>query len=360
MQNSTAPNLETETENDSSSPVHPDFLDVRKRADAVLEFVDDHRTPPYPNAYEVWYAYAEGNHEGVTDEINSLLEATGSISPYDIQQIHMAHLGGSGEAGKVQDETGKLIQIELDAVLKLVQEYMVSNEEYSGSLGAKAESLPAIEKPEQLLEVIGQLIEENNKMRNETALLANSLEQSKSQIQDMRSELNRARENEMRDPITKLGNRRWFDSKLKQEFEIAKQTGEPLCLAMVDIDHFKRINDSFGHPVGDQVLKFFGSLLIKSFKGKDVCARYGGEEFAIILPGTTLSQARMVADSLRRQFEKTQLQMSRTKQPIGTVTASIGISGLEKGDTVQSLLKRADNMLYKAKKAGRNMTVTNP
>ena len=322
--------------------------------------MDTHGTPPYPSAYEVWYAYAAGSNDAVREEIEALLETSGTIGLYELQQIHQAHLIKSGEGNSAQEKAGNLIQNELDAVLKLVHQYMKSNEEYSGSLDAKAECLPSIEKPGQVLEVLGQLIEENNKMRSETAKLADNLEQSRSQMQEMQNELTRARKNEMRDPVTALGNRRWFDTSLKREMEKAEKSGDPLCLAMLDIDHFKQINDSFGHPVGDQVLKFFGSLLIKNFKGRDICARYGGEEFAIILPNTNLNQARTVAESLRRQFEKTQLQISRTKQPIGTVTVSIGISCQEKGDTPNSLLKRADTMLYTAKKTGRNRTVASP
>jgi diguanylate cyclase len=126
---------------------------------------------------------------------------------------------------------------------------------------------------------------------------------------------------------------------------------------MGDIDHFKRINDTFGHLVGDAVLKRFAELLAKSVGANDVVARFGGEEFAIILPGMKLSQALATTESIRRALESKKWVATDGGQRLGTVTASFGIAELSVNDDPESIVRRADEKLYEAKCSGRNKVI---
>ncbi len=158
----------------------------------------------------------------------------------------------------------------------------------------------------------------------------------------------------MRDPLTKLGNRRFFDTNLSKEVTEAHDENSDVCLALGDIDEFKKINDRFGHQVGDMVLKQFGELLSRNIEGRDTAARYGGEEFAIIFPCTTLPDATHIVDRIRSQLAAKQWVLSSNGQRIGKITASFGVAQLRHNEEAQSLLKRADAKLYEAKVAGRN------
>ncbi len=331
---------------------HPEFKITRKLADEVLELVDTHHTPPFPRTYEVWYTYAAGSNELVTNQIDMTIRNAGSLNTYEIDQIHGEYLSSNG-----QEDINSTIQSELDSILKLIQEHLSCNEDFSGSLDRTMANLNDSSSPAQLRKTIELLITDNKKMRAETTKLTDNLEQSKSQIQEIREELAEARENEMRDPVTSLGNRRLFETSLARIIKEAKSYESETCLAFIDIDHFKRVNDTFGHTVGDQVLKYFGSLLIKNVKGQDICVRYGGEEFAVILPDTKFANARLLMESIRAQIEASNLMLSKSNKPIGRITASFGLVKVCEGDDPKKLVQRADTKLYEAKNSGRNCIV---
>ncbi|MBX7150433.1 diguanylate cyclase [bacterium] len=153
------------------------------------------------------------------------------------------------------------------------------------------------------------------------------------------------------DALTGVANRRRFNESLADEFKITRRTGHEFCVIMFDIDHFKRINDTFGHDQGDIVLKEFAKIAQNAFRESDLVARWGGEEFIILLRHTLLQDTIRLAEELRLSFESHQFEL------VGKVTASFGIAKYESNDTPDTLRERADKMLYKAKEGGRNRIV---
>ncbi len=123
---------------------------------------------------------------------------------------------------------------------------------------------------------------------------------------------------------------------------------------MADIDHFKSINDRYGHPAGDEVLKWFSKILANNMKGRDTVARYGGEEFAIILPQTSLENAAMLAGQIRTQLEQQLWKKPGAANTLLRVTASFGVAQLADGEGTSGLIQRADAKLYESKAQGRN------
>jgi diguanylate cyclase len=162
----------------------------------------------------------------------------------------------------------------------------------------------------------------------------------------------------MTDPLTSLANRKYFDESVIKAVNEAKSRGEPVSLLMTDIDHFKKFNDSYGHLTGDQVLRVVAMSVKQNVKGQDIAARYGGEEFALVLPNTVLRSAITVADHIRRSVMTKELMKRSTGKHLGRITISIGVATLRPGDTVQSLIERADICLYAAKHHGRNRVIS--
>jgi len=158
------------------------------------------------------------------------------------------------------------------------------------------------------------------------------------------------------DGLTGLNNRRYFDIHARNMLEQATNSSKPLSLMMLDIDHFKRVNDTYGHPSGDAVLKIIGNLLMKTLRITDLCARYGGEEFVVILPNTEATSAQLVAERIRMIVEATPFKIPVDPGEIAC-HCSIGISDLRPNDTLEMILHRADQCLYKAKEGGRNQVV---
>jgi len=157
----------------------------------------------------------------------------------------------------------------------------------------------------------------------------------------------------VRDPLTGLFNRRFMEESLERELGRAIRGNQPVALMMLDIDHFKEFNDTFGHQAGDALLRGLGDFLKQRTRGQDVACRYGGEEFAFILAGATASSAQKRAEMLRAEL--TQLQVQHGGQLLGTVTLSMGVAAFpEHASGAEALLKAADEALYRAKKEGRN------
>ena len=157
--------------------------------------------------------------------------------------------------------------------------------------------------------------------------------------------------------MTALGNRRFFDNALAEEASRAREFGDDLCIALADIDHFKAINDNFGHVAGDMVLKLFAELLVMNIRSEDIAARIGGDEFAILFPATRLADASATVGRMRAQLENKQWEVAASGERIGAVTASFGVARLNAAEPAEELVRRADAKLYEAKSSGRNWIV---
>lgn len=161
------------------------------------------------------------------------------------------------------------------------------------------------------------------------------------------------------DGLTKLYNRHYLDTHLKNLLKQAVESNRPLSLLIMDMDHFKSVNDTYGHDVGDEVLRQLANIIVQTIRSADLAARYGGEEFVVLMPETDAARAYEGAERIRRLVETTPFKVSHDVGVINK-TISIGLSWLEPGDTPESLLKRADNALYESKHNGRNRVTPVP
>lgn len=199
-----------------------------------------------------------------------------------------------------------------------------------------------IEELEHLYETVLELNRDYASAQLELAQINLKLQQREAQITAL----------SLTDPLTNVGNRRLLDESLPREISRAVRTGYKFCLAMADIDHFKRVNDSHGHEAGDKVLAAFGDLLRRQTRPTDIVTRFGGEEFVVMMPHTALEQALVVAERMRTELAGTLIE------PLtAPVTASFGVAELLANEQGNALLHRADQALYKAKQSGRDRVV---
>ncbi|MFK5978493.1 MAG: GGDEF domain-containing protein [Rhizobiaceae bacterium] len=355
-----------DTENSQSAPrakstinysTNQDYGITVELAAKALKLAQTHKTAPVPKTFEVWYSYAAGGDEDINNRVDKIIAENSAFSPYDIDLIHSEYLSPYGTEQAVNDKANEKLEKEMTTIISLMQSHIESGSDFSGALDKSSENLTEAESPTQIRKIVEFLIKENAKMRDKTMDLNSNLEKSKVQIHTMRSELKESQKNEMRDALTNISNRRWFEKSLVKEMEEAKKNNAPMCLVLIDLDHFKRVNDTYGHVIGDQVLRFFGSLLTKCLKGNDTIARYGGEEFAVVLPRTKIDDAVTLIETVRAQLEAAKLSLTKSKKSIGTVTASFGITLLCDSDDAETLVQRADYRLYEAKNSGRNRVI---
>ena len=195
----------------------------------------------------------------------------------------------------------------------------------------------------------GDIMESMSKVTDELASLTRELARKNKELQAANKEIERLMNC---DPLTGLSNRREFMNRLDKEIESLCSTCKPLSIIMADIDDFKEVNDTRGHPEGDRVLQLFAEILNEIISPRRTTVRYGGEEFIVMLPETTSEEATEIAEQVRKNFEK------ETEKKLGfTVTASFGVATFKPSDTKSSILKRVDDALYSAKSGGKNRVV---
>lgn len=183
------------------------------------------------------------------------------------------------------------------------------------------------------------------------------LSRSTAEIGALRKQVEDASREALTDALTGIGNRKQFDQRLKHEMQQSMEKGTELSLLLMDIDHFKKFNDTHGHQFGDLVLRLVARALLDGIKGRDIAARYGGEEFVILLPDTSACAAMTVAEHLRESIARKTIQKRDTRETLGTVTISVGVAAYRLGEPSYVFIERADAALYQAKTKGRNCCV---
>jgi len=309
-----------------------------------------------PRNYEIWYAYARGFNTSLNQMINELLSRNGNLSEADLERIHTTFFSPARITDRI-DTVGSRVADEISQVMAMIDAAAGTAQNYSENLAGMSEKISSAKDREGLRTIVESLVQTTNDMHQTNNSLELKLNASKQEINQLQENLEAVRTESLTDPMTGLANRKFFDDALTTAMAEAVERGEPLSLMMIDIDHFKTFNDTYGHQTGDQVLRLVASSLKQNVKGQDVAARYGGEEFSVILPNTLLRAGVTVGDHIRRAVMAKELIKRSTGQHLGRITVSVGVATLRRGDNAQSLIERADSCLYGAKRNGRNRVV---
>ena len=314
-----------------------------------------------PRNYEIWYAYATGYHPSLNQRINETLKSSGVLAEANLENIYATYLSPTRLTERI-DEVGSQVKGEIEQVMAMIDTAAGSANSYTESLAGMSEKIGQSKDREGLRAIVESLVQTTKEMELSNIKLEERLSASKREIVDLHAHLEAVRSESLTDPLTRLSNRKLFDSTLEMAIFDSRANNEAVSLLLIDIDHFKTFNDSFGHLTGDQVLRLVAMSVKQNVKGLDTAARYGGEEFAVILPNTVLRSAITVADHIRRAVMTKELMKRSTGEHLGRVTISVGVATLHKTDTAQSLIERTDACLYAAKRHGRNrvMCETDP
>jgi len=240
---------------------------------------------------------------------------------------------------------------------RVLQTHLNDSESFSERLDGANERLSQQESVGPVKDIVLALIDDNRDMRDKLCNVRNQLEESRLQVMQLQTNLERAEEAGLRDVVTAIGNRRFFDACFAEEVEKARRVGDSFCLALGDIDRFKHVNDRFGHLVGDRLLRLFANILVQNVRGQDKVARFGGEEFALIFPGARLVDAVSAVERIRGILETKQWTVEPSGERVGKVTASFNVARLSTDESGADLLRRVDQLLYEAKVQGRNRVV---
>jgi diguanylate cyclase len=326
-------------------------------AEIALGQIKALKQPAIPRNYEIWYTYATGYNPSLNQTINETLARKGNLSAADLDQIYETFLSPDRLTDRI-DTVGAKVMDEIEQVMAMIDAAVGTTSSYTDRLADVSDRLGTAADREGLRGIVEVLVRSTREIEQANFSLEARLKASKQEINQLQENLETARNESLTDPLTGLANRKYFDQVLERTAAETRGKDEALSLLLTDIDHFKQFNDPYGHLTGDQVLRLVAQAVKQNVKGQDLAARYGGEEFAIILPNTPLRQSLVVADHIRRAVVTKELIKRSTGEHLGRVTISIGVATLHKGETIQTLIERADACLYAAKRNGRNRVVS--
>lgn len=252
------------------------------------------------------------------------------------------------------------VQPERQAVLKVVVEVLHSAEQMTSNVECHNTEIQETAHQVGNLQVAGEmeslkqaLLGHMTRLLTSNKRLQEDLVCTRYRLEEQAQEIDEARREARTDPLTSVSNRKAFDEKLHLMLDAWQREGQPFVLALVDLDQFKRINDSHGHQAGDRVLEKLGTWLKQWVREGDFVGRYGGDEFAILLPQTQLAIGMELAETIRRRVADQASRVALRREQV-SISLSIGVAASREGDSDESILHRADQALYQSKRLGRN------
>ena len=304
----------------------------------------------HPVSYAVWYEYVSGINTALIDAADALLAKQTTLSEHDITLLFERYIADiSGDAASA-------IAAGFQRILGEVAQSTGVAAKEAGVFGETLQRLTQDSESSNIPIDLKVLLAGTQAMQASVATLKSKLDTSQQEIDTLRKEVARARDASLTDGLTGLVNRKGFDQALAGCLVCAGETGvtEGPCLLMGDIDHFKKINDTYGHLFGDKVIRAVASVIKENVKGRDTAARYGGEEFVVLLPDTSLQGAQALAEQIRRAIEKGRIKRGGSDETVARVTLSLGVAHYQPGESDTAFIERADRALYASKENGRN------
>lgn len=329
---------------------HAAATEMDRIFEAAVASLRSFSLPPTPQNYAIWFEYHAGRNVKLRRALTVALSNRRSIDAYMMAELHDLFFADGAERraareaqAMLREAAGRILEAGVDA------------ERYGETLSEAAVVIDT--DTHDLTEMITRLAEETSALSTRSAELGQALRQSGDRIAELEKQLAAAHEASLTDALTTLPNRRAFDAMVREQAGLAMNSGDDLTLLMLDIDHFKKVNDSWGHAVGDAVLRLVAATLDQHRPQTARVARYGGEEFAMLLPATPLHEAAQHGERLRGALASRRISLRANAETIGNVTISVGAARYEPAEPISAWIDRADAALYRAKREGRNRVV---
>jgi len=326
-------------------------------AQEVVGLMVKHTLQSTPNNYTVLYRYLKQEDEALCQELDALLAKKKPFTQEMADYLYTRYCEEAvAEHGQITDQT----QDATERLLNMVGSLSKQTQHYNTTLGKQTDTLSShMEGNKALEDLLGGVVEQLKEAHSSSQKFTDELNASQQEVKQLKVNLDKMANEARYDFLTNVKNRRAFDETMIELTEQHADGESDLCLLLIDIDHFKKFNDTYGHQIGDEVLKVVAGALKRTVRGQDIVARYGGEEFAVILPETPPSGAHIVADNIRKLIAQNRLRKKGTNEELSPITISIGVSRYRgaKDDSIPEFIERSDAALYRAKDQGRNRVI---
>lgn len=312
----------------------------------------------HPQSYTLWYEHTAGINPRLSGVLEQRLASNTALTDDDVWHLYANFV--IARDVEAMERMQQRLQALLSDTATVATGAEAEASQFTQTLEVHQTQLGQPLALDALTTIVADLITETERMRVTTKELVEQLDRSAHDVRDLTEQLKQAEHQAMLDPLTGMFNRRGFEQRLRSFLSDAGSLqGGAMLLA--DIDHFKAINDQYGHVLGDKVIRALAQVISGNIKGRDIAGRIGGEEFAIFLPETSIKGATAVAAQLCAAMSARTIRRSGLDEPLDRVTLSIGVATGLLSDTFEGLLDRADKAMYAGKRAGRNrVTVYEP
>ncbi len=319
----------------------------------ALPLMTKHKIPISPKNYTTWYYYVSGKNKELQATVNSIIENKESFSGKTNEMLYQRFFVDKYE--NTLNEIKENLQETLQVIVGELTEISGQTKKYESTALKSVDSLSEKMSVKDIKAVLNDVIYATREIRSSGEMTQQRLKDTTETMKVLQEEFDQAKTELLIDFLTGILNRKGFDETLER---CIHETSDILCLLIIDIDHFKKFNDVYGHIIGDEVLRFVAKNIQKLIRGNDYVARFGGEEFTVILPKTPLLGAMTVAENIRTSFSQLKLERKGKPEQLGTITVSIGAAQYRQGESIETLISRADQALYYAKNNGRNRVAT--
>ena len=326
-------------------------------ARAAVAAMEAAKVWPTPLNFELWLGVVAEPEGPLGLEIQRLLSAGEPITEAISEELASQYIARLRFTEEIRDAGDQLTK-QLDSISVAIDTAQRSSAAYGQTLAGASREL-AVETDEQgIRNLVGALADATRRVQHENGSLERRLSESTQEVRRLREHLEQVRREAMTDALTLLANRKAFDEALERACAMGETT--PLMLAMIDIDHFKRFNDTWGHQTGDQVIRYVASVIGRLGSPPRLASRYGGEEFAVLFPAERAEQVLKAVESIRVEIASRMLKRRSTNEDLGAVTISAGLAQRVPGESGLSLMERADSALYASKRTGRDRITEAP
>ncbi|MGK6318988.1 GGDEF domain-containing protein [Sphingomonas sp. DT-204] len=321
----------------------------RQLFDRIGDFLTTQRLDPDPTNYAFAYAILAYPDAPLAQAVAKLTDGGVRLTVRDIEALGCEIAPGAGNERERADGLIAQTQLQVEGFADVIQGLHAETHGFGRALAESADRIRLHQDALDGSAAVAEVARITAAMVARVRTAEARLESATREAAELRAKLEEARDNARRDPLTDLPNRRAFE----ETFAGCVKSGRTIWLAVCDIDHFKSVNDRFGHAVGDRVLKAIAAALREAC-GDHLVARYGGEEFVVLFTDMDAGSARATLETAREQVATKRYRLRETDEPLGAVTFSAGLAPVAKGDTARAAFGRADRLLYKAKNEGRN------
>ena len=331
-----------------------DFEYVSGLAEKAMGSLTEQRVPPTPHNFHVWFRYALGTPVALKRTIDILVANKRKFDPATNYDLYTTYVGSKGIDEAVAHEVSQQLHDVLASAQKFLSTAIADNRTQIEAISHVADRSEIGTDPRLLIET---LMNELSRAATRATRLETQFVEKSRELDMIRKSLSQSEERARTDTLTGLPNRRGLEEFFRSAQAEAMEQGQPLGALLIDIDHFKQFNDSYGHGVGDQVLRLVAKALRERVRETDLPARYGGEELIAILPGADLAACTATAERIRGALAGCKITRRSTGQELPGITVSIGVGQFQPGESMEDLIDRCDRALYQAKKRGRNCVV---